>query len=144
MTSSAMAIRPTGLTPLLQVFDMPESLRFYRDVLGFSVANSSPEIEAAEGRYFHWALLRLGDAELMLNTAYDANTRPPAREIERWRGHADTTLYLGCDELDAVHELLASKGVTVEPPALTPYGMRQLHVTDPDGYTLCFQHPAAG
>jgi uncharacterized glyoxalase superfamily protein PhnB len=137
-----MAIRPTGLTPLLQVFDMLESIRFYRDVLGFAVASSSPEIEAAEGRYFHWALLRLGDAELMLNTAYDANERPPARETERWRGHADTALYMSCDELDAVHQLLASQGVTVEPPTLAPYGMRQLYVTDPDGYRLCFQHPA--
>jgi uncharacterized glyoxalase superfamily protein PhnB len=138
-----MAIRPTGLTPLLQVFDMLESIRFYRDVLGFSVASSSPEIEAAEGRYFHWALLRLGGAELMLNTAYDANERPPTREIERWRGHGDTTLYIGCDELDAIHELLASQGIPVDPPTLAPYGMRQLNVTDPDGYRLCFQHPAA-
>ncbi|MGH2900881.1 MAG: VOC family protein [Solirubrobacteraceae bacterium] len=138
-----MAIRPTSLTPLLHVFDMLESIRLYRDVLGFSVASASPEIDAVEGRYFHWALLHLGDAELMLNTAYDANTRPPARETERWRGHADTALYIGCDELDAIHGQLASQGVTVEPPTLAPYGMRQLHVTDPDGYQLCFQHPAA-
>ena len=138
-----MAIRPAGLTPLLQVFDMLASIRFYRDVLGFSVASSSPEIEAAGGRYFHWALLRLGDAELMLNTAYDDNERPPTREIERWRGHADTTLYLDCDQLDAIRELLASRGVTVEPPTVAPYGMRQLYVTDPDGYQLCFQHPSA-
>ncbi|HET9627275.1 MAG TPA: VOC family protein [Kofleriaceae bacterium] len=136
-----MAIRPTGLTPLLQVFDMLASLRFYRDVLGFSVVNSSPEIEAAEGRYFHWALLRLGDAELMLNTAYDANERPATRDRERWRGHGDTALYMGCNDLDAIHALLASNGVTAEPPAATQYGMRQLYVTDPDGYRLCFQHP---
>jgi hypothetical protein len=50
-----MAIRPTALVPLLQVFDMLEAIRFYRDVLGYSVVSSSDEIEAAEGRYFHWA-----------------------------------------------------------------------------------------
>jgi glyoxylase I family protein len=142
MMRRIMAIRPTGLVPLLQVFDMPEAIRFYRDVLGFSVASSSEEIEAAEGRYFHWALLRLGGAELMLNTAYDANERPPARDAARWGGHADIGLYIGCDDLDAVHALLAANGVTVEPPKLAPYGMRQLHVTDPDGYVLCFQHAA--
>jgi hypothetical protein len=36
-----MAIQPTGLTPLLQVFDMLASIRFDRDVLGCSVASSS-------------------------------------------------------------------------------------------------------
>jgi glyoxylase I family protein len=135
-----MAIRPNGLVPLLQVYDMPEAIRFYRDALGFSVASASEEIEAAEGRYFHWALLRLGGAELMLNTAYDANERPPERDAARWRGHADTGLFIGCDDLDAVHALLASRGVAVDPPKLAAYGMRQLYVTDPDGYVLCFQH----
>jgi glyoxylase I family protein len=137
-----MTIQPTGLVPLLQVFDMPEAIRFYRDVLGFAVASSSEEIEAAEGRYFHWALLRLGGAELMLNTAYDANERPPAREAERWRGHSDIGLYIGCSDLDAIHALLASHGITVDPPRTAPYGMRQLYVTDPDGYVVCFQHAA--
>jgi glyoxylase I family protein len=138
-----MAIRPTGLVPLLQVFDMPEAIRFYCDALGFTVASSSEEIEAAEGRYFHWALLRLGGVHLMLNTAYDANERPPVREAERWRGHADIGLHIACDDLDAVHALLASNGVIVDPPKVAPYGMRQLHVTDPDGYRLCFQHAVA-
>ena len=52
----------TGLTPLIQVFDMNEAIRFYRDQLGFEVVDHSPEIEAAEGRYFHWCLLRHGPA----------------------------------------------------------------------------------
>jgi hypothetical protein len=30
-----------GLTPLVQVFDMPTSVRFYRDVLGFEVVSTS-------------------------------------------------------------------------------------------------------
>jgi hypothetical protein len=32
-----MAIDVRGLVPLLQVFDMPTSIRFYRDVLGFEL-----------------------------------------------------------------------------------------------------------
>jgi glyoxylase I family protein len=46
-------------------------------------------------------------------------------------------------DLDAVHTLLASKGVVVSPPKVALYGMRQLYVTDPDGYVLCFQHAVA-
>ncbi|HYL91892.1 MAG TPA: VOC family protein, partial [Alphaproteobacteria bacterium] len=48
-----MAIDVRGLAPLLQVFDMPTSIAFYRDVLGFEVvATSQPGKER-----FGWALL---------------------------------------------------------------------------------------
>ena len=57
------AIELTGLVPLFQVFDMNEALDFYCGKLGFEVINHSPEVETAEGRFFHWAWLRLGGAE---------------------------------------------------------------------------------
>jgi glyoxylase I family protein len=136
-----MPLHITGLVPLLQVFDMNESIRFYRDMLGFEMVSHSPEIEAAEGRYFHWAWLRLGGAEVMLNTAYDAGERPAIREAARWRGHEDTALYIGCPDVDGAHAYLRSKGLSIDPPVIAPYGMKQLYVRDPDGYILCFQAP---
>lgn len=78
-----MTLEGTGLTPLIQVYDMPEAIRFYCGTLGFDIAAASPEVEAEEGRYFHWAWLRLGGAELMLNTAYDAGERAASREASR-------------------------------------------------------------
>jgi hypothetical protein len=33
-----MAITIAGLTPLLEVFDLPTSIAFYRDVLGFDLS----------------------------------------------------------------------------------------------------------
>jgi glyoxylase I family protein len=130
-----------GLTPLVSVFDMPKAIDFYCRSLGFQIVNSSPEIDAPEGRYFHWAWLRLGDAELMLNTAYDAGQRPVARDVSRWKGHADTCLYFGCSDVDQIYEELAERGLDVKRPKNTDYGMRQLYLRDPDGYMLCFQHP---
>ena len=38
-----MALNVRGLTPPLQVYDMPTSVRFYREVLGFQVVSTSPE-----------------------------------------------------------------------------------------------------
>jgi len=35
-----MAIEIRGMAPLLQVFDMPASIVFYRDVLGFQVKST--------------------------------------------------------------------------------------------------------
>ena len=37
ISEDLMDLQIDGMAPLLQVFDMPTSLRFYRDVLGFEV-----------------------------------------------------------------------------------------------------------
>jgi glyoxylase I family protein len=132
-----MTIDIRGLCPLLQVFDMPTSLHFYRDVLGFSVVKTS-----GEGDDVGWAWLRHGTAELMLNTAYDDGQRPATAAPARVSAHADTILYLGCVDLDAAYAYLSVQGVKAERPKTAPYGMRQLHLADPDGYGLCFQWPA--
>lgn len=132
-----MAFDVRGVCPLLEVFDMPRSIAFYRDVLGFEVVKTS-----APGERFDWALLRKDDAELMLNTAYEDDERPPAPDPARVSGHADITLFFGCPDVDAAYAHLRARGVEVPPPSTTGYGMKQLTVTDPDGFALCFQWPA--
>jgi glyoxylase I family protein len=94
-------IQTTGLTPLLQVFDMNEALAFYMDALGFERIADSGVRDTPEGRFAHWCLLRLGGAELMLNTAYDEGERPPARDPARQAAHGDTCLYFACPDPDA-------------------------------------------
>ncbi len=134
-----MALNVRGLAPLLQVYDMPTSVRFYRDVLGFEIVSTSPVL--GDDR-FHWAWLRLGDAELMLNTAYEFdNDRPVEPDHARTAAHGDTGLFFGCPDVDAAYEELRGKGVTVKPPVVTGYGMKRLYLRDPDGYGLCFQGP---
>jgi uncharacterized glyoxalase superfamily protein PhnB len=48
-----------------------------------------------------------------------------------------------CPDLDGAYAHLLAEGVPAEPPKVAPYGMKQLYVTDPDGYVLCFQWPAS-
>ena len=137
-----MAIEVRGLAPLLQVYDMPTSVHFYRDLLGFEVVMTSPKLGGHPDR-FHWALLRLGEAELMLNTAYEFDSeRPAVPDRARNAAHDDTGLFFGCPDVDAAYEELRSKGVPVKPPTVAPYGMKQLGLHDPDGYGLCFQWTA--
>jgi catechol 2,3-dioxygenase-like lactoylglutathione lyase family enzyme len=133
-----MSIEVRGVCALLQVFDMPASVRFYRDVLGFEVVQSS----AREGDQFDWGLLRLGEAHVMLNTAYEQEYRPPQPETTRVAAHGDTCLYFGAPDVNAVYEHLRSHGIDVKEPKVAPYGMKQLYLHDPDGYSLCFQWPA--
>ena len=78
----------------------------------------------------------------MLNTAYEAHERPPAPDPARVVAHADTTLFFTCADLDAAYAHVRARGLDVEAPTVRDYGMRQLSVTDPDGYGLCFQWPA--
>ena len=128
-------IEVRGLTPLLFVFDMPKSIHFYCETLGFEIAVS----DRKAAPHFDWVLLRLNGAELMLNTAYELDERPVSPDPSRIGAHQDTTLYFACPDVDGAYGHLRQKGIAAEPPRVAYYGMKQLYVTDPDGYLLCFQ-----
>ena len=131
-----MGIELRWACPLLEVFDMPTSLKFYRDKLGFKVTEDS-----GQGDESGWVLLELGDAAIMLNTAYDDGTRPASENPARVAAHHDTTIYFGCPDVDAAYEHLKKQGIKSEPPEIAPYGQKQLYFTDPDNYNLCLQWP---
>lgn len=133
-----MAISMLGMAPLLQVFDMPRSIAFYRDVLEFEVVTTS-----REGPEFDWALLRRNGVELMLNTAYETGSRPDEPDPARAAAHGDTSLFFGCADVEEAWRHLRGHGLAVAEPVVQGYGMKQLYVTDPDGYVLCFQCPAS-
>ena len=131
-----MAIDIKGMAPLLSVFDMPVSLCFYRDVLGFEVAQDS-----GQGENSGWVMLQKNDATLMLNTSYDDDERPDAPDRAHIVIHHDTCLYFGCPDVDAAYNYLRENGIEANKPEIAPYGMKQVYLLDPDGYKLCFQWP---
>ena len=130
-----MGIEVRGLAPLLSVFDMARAMRFYCEGLGFAMAAN----DGKAAPDFDWALLRLNGAELMLNTAYDAGERPASPDPARVAAHQDTIIYFGCPDVDGAYAHLRGMGIEAAEPKVAPYGMKQLYVTDPDGYLLCFQ-----
>lgn len=140
MNGTGQITNPTinlvGIAPLLQVFDMPTSLHFYRDILGFNVVQSS-----GQGDEVDWVLLKFNDIELMLNTAYEKSNRPPTADFKRKSAHGDTILYFGCPDTDATYSYLIDKGLDIKKPEITGYGWKALNVIDPDGYHLCFHYP---
>jgi glyoxylase I family protein len=133
-------LRFESLTPLLQVFDMPRSVAFYRDVLDFEVVATSP---TRGGDDFDWGLLRRDDFHLMLNTRYEVDDRPPKPDPAHVAAHDDTALYFRCRDLDGAYAHLRAKGLDLQPPRGAPYGMKQLHLKDPDGYVICLQWQAS-
>ena len=130
-----MALDVRGMAPLISVFDMPTALKFYCEGLGFTIAQT----DGKPAPNFDWVMLRLNGTELMLNTAYDGDERPPRPDAERIAAHGDMTLYFGCPEVDAAYAELKGKGLAVKEPKVSWYGMYQMYVTDPDGWQLCFQ-----
>lgn len=79
------------LCPLLQVFDMNVSLKFYCEVLGFTIHESAGEKDNLD-----WVWLKWNNNNLMLNTAYETPFRPARPDAARVPAHEDTTLYFGC------------------------------------------------
>ena len=132
------------LCPLLQIFDMPTSLAFYRDLLGFRIVDAAPPVDRVARDAHDWVWLQHGELNLMLNTAYDPDVeRPPMADAVRVAAHDDTALYFGVRDLDAAYAHLSASGIAVAAPRVASYGMRQLNFKDPDGFAICLKWPAS-
>jgi uncharacterized glyoxalase superfamily protein PhnB len=80
----------------------------------------------------YWCRLNRGGASIMLQQASAEDTPPEGRG----RG---VVFYFVCDDADAMYEELTARGLKVEPPAVSYYGMKQVFVPEPDGYDICFE-----
>jgi catechol 2,3-dioxygenase-like lactoylglutathione lyase family enzyme len=97
-----------GVAPLLQVYDMPTAVRFYRDLLGFELVNQS-----RDGEEFDWCLMSRSGAEVMLKM-YESEHRPSQPDAKRTAAHADMGLYFACCELYSAYEHLRANGIRME------------------------------
>jgi catechol 2,3-dioxygenase-like lactoylglutathione lyase family enzyme len=127
-----------GIVTLIEVHNVPRSVAFYSEALGFEVHQS-----AGEGDYIGWAWLKCGTVDLMLNAMFEKDEQPVPVDPARVLAHRDTTLFMACPDLDAARAHLVISGVTTKGPVVTTYGMRQLSFSDPDGYGICLQWPAS-
>jgi len=115
--------------PLLTVQDVERSVEFYRNRLGFTVVG-----RAASGNKLFWCRVERGGASIMLQQSQDED----GAAAGRGRG---VSLYFLCDDADSLHAELSARGLQLKLPSLAPYGMRQLFVPEPDGYSICFESP---
>jgi len=105
-----MAIKISGMAPLLSVFDMPASPKFYRDVLSSNVIEDFGQSDDSG-----WLMQRSNDVTLMLNTALTASVPLPDPAVVT--AHRYTCIYFGCPDLDAAFEHLRANGVDEVPAA---------------------------
>ena len=113
------------LTPMLRTWDLRASIAFYTGVLGFACES------ADEDR--GWALLRRDQADIMLSA--------PNQHMGDTAPIFSGSLYLHCDDVDALWQQLLDRARVCYPLADFDYGMREFAIYDNNGYLLQFGQP---
>jgi catechol 2,3-dioxygenase-like lactoylglutathione lyase family enzyme len=118
---SAIPIDCKLLHPILSVCDLPASVKFYTEALGFRLGFSWGDPPRTVG-------VNLGEVSVHLRQGASTN--------------AGAAVYFVVADVDSLHALHAKNGVrATSPPGDKAWGLREYQVSDPDGYILTFgQH----
>ena len=119
--------------PIVAVRDLRRTHAFYRDVLGF--AGEAP----AEGEVF--MVMRRDGAMVHFTLSDDEKV------LSATANHMCMHVWL--DDLDGFYRrhadaLKALPAGRVRPPFDQPYGQREFHVKDPDGFLIFFAQASTG
>jgi predicted enzyme related to lactoylglutathione lyase len=109
--------------PQFLVLDVESSLRYYRDVYGFQITNSTHEPPV-------FGIVRRDGVGLHLKRGIP---QPRRTGEEGWNAYFQVR---GVDQLCV--DLLSNGAQVSRHPETKPYGMREFDTVDPDGYVLCF------
>ena len=119
-------LRLRTVAPSLTVNDLPRSLRWYRDVLGFKVSQ-----EWKSGGKVMGAAVRAGTVEFWLGQDDFAKGRDRAKG-EGFRLYCTTA-----QDIDQLADVIKARGGVLEQePADQPWGARDFTVLDPDGFKI--------
>lgn len=124
------------ITPNLLVGDMEASLRFYRDMLGFTVSQTVPETAP-----FIFSWMKKDDAELFLNQQQKPQPGQPNPLAGRPLG-GTLSMYMPMKGIEELLKKVEEHGIKIAIPLHKEfYGMTEFAVFDPDGYLIIFAQP---
>ena len=136
MTATTAAINATNLSCSITCKDLEASIRFYRDAIGFAVAQSFEN----EGKVVA-VVIAAGDCRIVLNQD-DGKLG-----WDRIKGQG---FYLqinvgGLSDVDSTAARIKSAGGTLlDEPCDRPWGVRMFQFRDLDGFKLGVSSPLAG
>lgn len=116
------------LTPMLICEDVPESMHFFTNVLGFELHNHVKEIGKSG-----WACLRYGEVELMLASP----TFLPAA-VQTDGMFPQSIYYFYVSDIQALRERVIEAGYEPSEMRTTEYQKREFDLLDPSGHMLWF------
>ncbi len=131
----AVGVRTAGA--VLAVADVPRSIAFYRDRLGF-------ELEASFDDPPYASLACAGMRLSLAEQGHTAEDRPGVSMLAPTdRSTLQTMLVLEVTDCLAAHAELAGAGVRfLAPPSSPPWGGHRCFAIDPDGYLVELEEPA--
>ena len=119
-------LRGVSLSASLTVRDLPTSLAWYRDVMGFTV-----EREYERGGVMQAVALQAGNVRILLGQDNGA------KGSDRAKGEGFSLMITTEQSVDALAKKIEDGGGTLESkPADTPSGARVFRLLDPDGFRL--------
>jgi len=125
----------SGISPFFIVSDVPSSLSFYRDRLGFEITFEGP---APDDIFF--GIVRRGGAMIMLKDVGVDPLPNYTRDVEKGVARWDAYLYV--PDPDALAAEFASRDVAFSQPLKDTHdGLRGFELKDADGYVLFFGRP---
>ena len=119
------------LTPNLIVSNVEASVAFYRDVLGFTVAQTVPDVPPLV-----FAIVQSGSVEVFLNAPEPAYAEYPALKDRPIGG--TLTLFIEVVDIMSLHASLKDRVMIVMPLEKKWYGVTEFAIADPDGYLITF------
>ncbi|WP_424931467.1 glyoxalase superfamily protein [Amaricoccus macauensis] len=118
----------TSAVPVLRVSNYAKARAFWRDQLGFAVAE-----EGGDPPRFG---IFIRDGQRVFLDGWHGPDAP---------GHQGWRVYFHTPDVDALAEWAVAQGIVLAKPLHdTPYGMREFEIVDPDGNRLCFGQPLDG
>jgi catechol 2,3-dioxygenase-like lactoylglutathione lyase family enzyme len=122
----------SGISPFFIVNDVPTSLAFYRDRLGFEVTFEGPEPDD-----IFFGIVCRGGAQILMKAIGVAPVPNYTRDIQQ--GIARWDAFVSVPDPDALAAEYVSRGVEFfEPLRDTHDGLRGFEIKDADGYLLFF------
>jgi uncharacterized glyoxalase superfamily protein PhnB len=121
-------INASKLQASLTVADLPKSMKWYSDVIGFNIDKQHER----EGKV-RAARMSAGDVHILLNQ------EDGAKGWDRVKGQGVSISFIISSDLDDIAARIKSAGVTLDAePKDMPWGQRMFRLTDPDGFKLAF------
>ena len=122
----------TSVTPNLITHHIDRAVAFYRDVLGFAVATTVPEVAP-----FVFVWMQRDDVNVFLNDAETVQKEnPDARGLVV--GASGVAMFVHTEDVRELWAAVEAKATVIMPLKDQWYGMREFSIADPDGYVLTF------